>query len=59
VVVTSDLDEMLQWVDRVVVVRGGKTVADLPNQKLTAAQVLSWCFSAQSAVSASMEEALT
>jgi tyrosyl-tRNA synthetase len=26
---------------------------------LTAAQVLSWCFSAQSAVSASMEEALT
>jgi ABC-type sugar transport system ATPase subunit len=59
VVVTSDLDEMLQWVDRVVVVRGGKTVADLPNQKLTAAQVLSWCFSAQSAVSASMEEALS
>ena len=59
VVVTSDLDEMLQWVDRVVVVRGGKTVADLPNHQLTAAQVLSWCFSAQSAVSASMEEALS
>jgi len=59
VVVTSDLDEMLQWVDRIVVVREGKTVADLPNQQLTAAQVLSWCFSAQSAVSASMEEALT
>jgi ABC-type sugar transport system ATPase subunit len=47
VVVTSDLDEMLQWVDRIVVVREGKTVANLPNQQLTASQVLSWCFSTQ------------
>ena len=44
VVVTSDLDEMLQWVDRVVVVREGASVADLPNQQLNAAQVLHWCF---------------
>ena len=43
-VVTSDLQEMLQWVDRVVVVREGQSVADLPNQHLTPAQVLHWCF---------------
>ncbi|MFM7698203.1 MAG: ATP-binding cassette domain-containing protein, partial [Limnohabitans sp.] len=43
-VVTSDLHEMLQWVDRVVVVREGQSVADLPNHNLTAAQVLHWCF---------------
>ena len=55
-VVTSDLDEMLQWVDRILVVREGKTVANLPNQQLTAAQVLAWCFPDRTPTSISAEE---
>lgn len=43
-VVSSDLDEMLELVDRVVVLRDGTTVAALENRGLSGETVLGWCF---------------
>ena len=44
VVVSSDLSEMLELAQRVVVLREGVTVADLSGPNLTAPEVLRWCF---------------
>ncbi len=47
-VVSSDLGEMLELAQRVVVVREGVTVADLSGANLNAPEVLRWCFAAHS-----------
>ena len=45
-VVSSDLSEMLELAQRVVVVREGITVANLSGGDLNAVEVLRWCFAA-------------
>ncbi len=45
-VVTSDLTEMLELAQRVVVLREGVTVANLQGARLHAPEVLRWCFDA-------------
>jgi ribose transport system ATP-binding protein len=45
-VVSSDLSEMLELAQRVVVLREGVTVADLSGANLNAPEVLRWCFAA-------------
>jgi ribose transport system ATP-binding protein len=45
-VVSSDLNEMLELADRVVVLRDGVTVAHLEGARLNASEVLRWCFDA-------------
>ena len=42
--VTSDLGEMLELADRIVVLREGRSVATLDNRGLASADVLRWCF---------------
>ena len=42
--VTSDLGEMLELADRIVVLRDGRSVATLDNRGLASADVLRWCF---------------
>ena len=51
-VVTSDLDEMLDLVDRIVVLRDGCTVASLPSHGLQAEDVLRHCFAPTEAAAA-------
>ncbi len=46
-VVSSDLSEMLELAERVVVLREGVTVADLSGSNLNANEVLRWCFAAR------------
>jgi ribose transport system ATP-binding protein len=46
-VVSSDLSEMLELAQRVVVLREGVTVANLEGAHLNAPEVLRWCFAAQ------------
>jgi len=36
VVVTSDLEELAQFVDRAIVLHNGRLIADVPRQELTA-----------------------
>lgn len=43
-VVSSDLSEMLELAQRVMVLREGVTVADLSGANLNASEVLRWCF---------------
>ncbi|MFH5185846.1 ATP-binding cassette domain-containing protein [Paenibacillus sp. TAB 01] len=44
VFVSSDLQEVLDIADRIVVMREGRTVAELPNADISAEQVLSLCY---------------
>ena len=49
--VISDLDEMLELADRIVVLRDGCTAASLVNDGLGAADVLRWCFAPEAMAS--------
>jgi ribose transport system ATP-binding protein len=51
-VVSSDLSEMLELAQRVVVLREGVTVANLEGAQLNAPEVLRWCFDAAPSVAA-------
>jgi ABC-type sugar transport system ATPase subunit len=46
IVISSDLQELAQYCDRVVVMREGRTVASLSQPGITEADILRWCYAA-------------
>lgn len=42
--VSSDIEEMLDLADRIIVIKEGQTVANLVNDNITSEQLLSYCF---------------